>query len=92
MHKGYTINFFIDAIQNLEEKAIKKDFYTALSPRNGFDSDKSVKLDELLGSEFGDNTQELIQGKTARVKKLGKTAKQRLLTALRNRKNTGKAL
>ena len=90
MHKGYTLVSYIRTIKALKEKKITTNFYQALAPRGGFYSDKAATLDEFLGDEDGKVTRELIKGVSTRTKKLGKTAKTRLLNALKNRKTKGK--
>lgn len=85
MHKGYTISFFIKTVSALSETQIKNDFYNTLAPRGGYWSVKAERFDDWVGC-----TEEIIEGKTKRAKSLGKTAKTRLLTALRRRRTTGK--
>ena len=90
MHRGYTLNFFINTIKALPAKTVEKDFYKALAPRDGYESGKSAALDCWLGDNWGQNTLEILHASSKRARKLGATAKQRILTALKNRKTKGK--
>lgn len=87
MSKGYTISLFASIVKEATEKQLKKDLYKTISPRIGYMSEKSAAFDEWLGGE--DTTSELVAGNTPRAKKLGKTVRTRLLTALKNRKTKG---
>ncbi len=86
MTKGYTIAFFVREIQKMKitAKTLKEKHgvYKALSPRRGYWSLKAILLDVWTQG----NVDEIIAGRTARAKKLGKTPKARLLKALANRK------
>jgi hypothetical protein len=85
MSKGYTINYFVTALKNVSATTVaRQGVYNTVSPRFGSASVKSCALDYWLGY----NTDSIVRG-SGRFASYGKTARARLLTALRNRKTTG---
>lgn len=81
--KGYTINFFINLLENNDKKISNLGrLYEIVSPRFGFWATKSDKLDSWLyhatiAIAFGGG----------KYRKLGKYPKQRILKALKMRKD-----
>lgn len=92
MSKGYTIAMFIRVIQSLEKGADinSRTLYDFISPRGGYWSSKSMMFDHYMCDKNKECVlDEVLIGKTARAKKLGKTRKARLIAALKNRKTKG---
>lgn len=85
MSKGYTINFFVQTLKNVSAKTVaNRGVYDVVSPRYGAFSTKAEALDQWLSY----NVSAITQGQ-GRFASYGKTARARLLTALRNRKVNG---
>ena len=91
MSKGYTLNFFIDAVENTTASVWNENTFLGnihygdvISPRAGITSVKVEVLNEFLGFELGD----IVDG-VGDFAKLGKTPRTRLLKALRLRKKNG---
>jgi hypothetical protein len=85
LSKGYTISYFMTALQNANSKKVTETGpYYAVSPRKGVFSEKSYALDTWLN----DQTESIFAGK-GRFANYGKTPKARLLKALKNRKVNG---
>lgn len=85
MSKGYTISFFMAALQNVNSKRVTEAGpYYVVSPRKGVFSEKSYALDTWLN----DQTELIFEGR-GRFANYGKTPKARLLKALKNRKVNG---
>jgi hypothetical protein len=85
MSKGYTINFFVTTLKNVSAKTVTtRGVYNAVSPRYGIFSAKANALDGWLNY----NTRAIVKGE-GRFASYGKTARARLLTALRRRKKNG---
>ena len=89
MHKGYTINYFINLFSNVAKRNMTVDEVAkVVSPRKGQNSQAFNALDRLLdydlenvitGSDFGCDD----------FTRFGKTTRTRLLKALRTRKKYG---
>ena len=103
MHRGYTLNYFIDFFQNIaphrwttgtlqEGETVQKCAlgHALTDNRTGEVIDESVgnARAEALQS-FLDGTTELINDGSSGFDHLGKTPRTRILRALRNRKRTG---
>ena len=85
MSKGYTINFFVTALKSVNANTVaRQGVYNVVSPRFGAFSTKADALDSWLGY----NTSAISRGE-GRFASYGKTARARLLTALKNRKENG---
>lgn len=85
MSKGYTINYFITTLKNTSTSMVaKKGVYNVIAPRYGALSLKANALNIWLNGE----TFAIVKG-VGKFASYGKTARTRLLTALKNRKNTG---
>jgi len=85
MSKGYTINFFIQAVKSATTASVTNNgVYNVVSPRFGAFSTKACALDSWLGHK----TDDIFIGR-GRFSSYGKTPRTRLLTALRNRKKIG---
>ena len=85
MHKGYTLSYFIDQVKATNAKKLStENVYSTLSPRNGFSSSKSAALDNFLNG----HTTAITSG-VGFFSTYGKTARTRLLKALKLRKATG---
>jgi hypothetical protein len=85
MSKGYTISFFMSALQSVNSRKVTEagPYYT-VSPRKGVFSEKSLALDTWLNGQ----TEQVFQG-NGKFAAYGKTPKARLLKALKNRKVNG---
>jgi hypothetical protein len=88
--KGYTIQFFINIIKELKETQITSNLYDAIAPRGGYPCLKSQMLDYWLGDNDSGHTLELVYGSSSRALKYGKTAKTRLINALKARQAHGR--
>ena len=85
MSKGYTLSFFINTLTNATTRQVtNQGVYDVVSPLGGVFSVKADALDTWLGY----NTGAIARGE-GRFATYGKSSRARLLTALRNRKNTG---
>jgi hypothetical protein len=85
MSKGYTISYFIDVLKNTTARQVtNKGVFNVVSPRFGDFSVKAEALDTWLNYA----TTTIARGE-GRFATYGKTARARLLTALRNRKEHG---
>lgn len=88
MSKGYTIQSFINIISGTTNTALLNNgVYNVVAPRFGANSVKAEALDNFLGA----NTLAIVNGK-GKFGTLGKTARGRLLKALRNRQTLGTVL
>jgi hypothetical protein len=84
MHKGYTINFFINEVKNTSNRELATSVARAVAPRGGVNSGKFQALCGFLGSAT--TVRAIVNGSNKKLASLGKTPKTRLLRALRLRK------
>ena len=85
MHKGYTINYFINLVQGTKNtKITPTTVATLVSPRLGTSSQAVSVLDSYLEG----NLNGVLKG-TRSFKTLGKTPRARLLNALKRRQTYG---
>jgi hypothetical protein len=85
MSKGYTINFFVNALKGVTNTQLNKNgVFNVVSPVYGSFSVKAAALDTFLGG----NTSSIASGDGA-FANLGKTPRTRLIKALKLRKQFG---
>lgn len=85
MSKGYTINFFINALTGVTNTAINNNgVFNVVSPMYGVNSVKAAALNTWLGG----NAASIAFG-TGKFATLGKTPRTRLIKALKLRKKFG---
>lgn len=87
--KGYTLNYFINTFSNLTPRQVGNTLgqvYNAVSPTLGGSSVRSYALDNWFGTPA---TLEAVVTGQGTFANYGKTARARVLKALRNRKRFG---